>query len=155
MFLRFFLGFPWNLPTKNYPPPPPWLCFSWAQPTPSSATVILLNPWNDCTSSKRIIHGFWIINGYIMDYCYMCIYIYNIYVYYNTITTVLQWYYNGIDPTINSITQCQLALNRKLISGIIMIFYIYIIISNGLSMVNGFQSSGLSILLLVLNYVLV
>lgn len=86
-----FLGFPWNLPTKNYPPPPPWLCFSWAQPTPSSATVILLNPWNDCTSSKRIIHGFWIINGYIMDYCYMCIYI--IYTY---ITIRLQRYCNGI-----------------------------------------------------------
>jgi hypothetical protein len=80
----------------------------------------LLNPWNDCTSSKRIIHGFWIINGYIMDYCYMCIYI--IYTY---ITIRLQRYNNGIDHTINSITQCQLALNHKLISGIIMIFYIY------------------------------
>ena len=48
---------------------------------------------NDCTSSKRIIHGFWILNGYIMDYCYMCIY--NIYIY-TYITMRLQRYCNGI-----------------------------------------------------------
>lgn len=52
-------------------------------------------------------------------------YIY-IHVYYTAITTVLQWYYTGIDPRINSITHCQLALNHKLISGMFMIFYRYI-----------------------------